>query len=107
MLITVSKWTHSKYNVSLILQKCLPDCDETHYSATVSSAPFRGCDFQNFGLSALCNFDDGSGGDKDMPSVHPPMWGSSVIEQYREVKIVFILCHKYLPSCAAGVTITS
>ena len=61
-------------------QHCLPDCEETHYKASVSAAPFRGCDFKNFGTSPLCNFES---------LTMPPMWGASVIEQYREGEIWF------------------
>ena len=61
-------------------QHCLPDCEETHYKASVSAAPFCGCDFKNFGTSPLCNFES---------MTMPPMWGASVIEQYREGEIRF------------------
>ena len=59
----------------LYFQHCLPDCEETHYKASVSAAPFRGCDFKNFGTSPLCNFES---------MTMPPIWGARVIEQYRE-----------------------
>ena len=62
------------------LQDCLPDCEETHYTASVSAAPFRKCDAKNLGLTALCSL-GGSGG--DMGEIEPPMWGESVINQYR------------------------
>ncbi len=39
--------------------RCLPDCDTTRYSASVSSAAFRDCDESNAGLSHLCDFDSG------------------------------------------------
>lgn len=61
-------------------QDCLPDCDETHYTASVSASPFRKCDYKNMGLTALCNL--GGSGD-ELGDVEPPMWGESVINQYR------------------------
>ena len=66
-------------------QDCLPDCEETHYTASVSAAPFRKCDFKNLGLTALCNIGGSGGGDGDMGEIEPPMWGESVINQYRSV----------------------
>ena len=67
-------------------QDCLPDCDETHYTASVSASPFRKCDFKNMGLTALCNLGGGGGsGGGDMGGIEPPMWGESVINQYRSV----------------------
>ena len=63
-------------------QDCLPDCEETHYTATVSSAPFRSCDHKNLGLTSLCNINgEDSGG---MAAIDPPIWGADVINQYRE-----------------------
>ena len=63
----------------------MPDCDETHYTASVSASPFRKCDYKNMGLTALCNL-GGSGG--EMGDIEPPMWGESVINQYRSVAAV-------------------
>ena len=60
----------------------MPDCDETHYTASVSASPFRKCDYKNMGLTALCNL--GGSGD-ELGDVEPPMWGESVINQYRLV----------------------
>ena len=65
-------------------QDCLPDCDETHYTASVSASPFRKCDFKNMGLTALCNLGGGGSGG-EMGEIEPPMWGESVINQYRSV----------------------
>ena len=62
-------------------QDCLPDCEETHYTATVSAAPFRSCDFKNLGLSSLCNMGDATGA---TANIDPPIWGANVISQYRE-----------------------
>ena len=53
---------------------CLPDCSSTMYSATVSSAPFRRCDYKNFGVSFLCKFEEGF--------IEPPIWGQKVRDQY-------------------------
>ena len=73
-------------NYILPLQQCLPDCEETHYTASVSAAPFRDCDLKNFGLSPLCTFGGSDGGQGDgAANVNPPIWGASVIEQYRGV----------------------
>jgi hypothetical protein len=60
-----------------VFQTCLPDCDETLYTASVSAAKFRPCDFKNLGQTPLCNL-----GDAD---ISPPIWGSSVLGQYSEV----------------------
>ena len=42
------------------MQYCLPDCDETLYSASVSASPFRACDSKNVGLTDLCDLGGGS-----------------------------------------------
>ena len=63
----------------LYSQHCLPDCEETHFKASASAAPFRGCDFKNFGISPLCNISTEEGAE----TLNPPIWGASVIEQYR------------------------
>ncbi len=59
-------------------EHCLPDCDETHYSASVSAAPFRKCDFKNLGLTELCDFGGGE------VSADPPIWGAEVLAQYKK-----------------------
>ena len=62
---------------------CLPNCEETTYTATVSAAPFRRCDFKTLGLNPLCNpagFDAKEGG---FDGMDPPMWGTSTLTQYR------------------------
>ena len=67
----------------LLLLNCLPNCEETTYTATVSAAPFRRCDFKTLGLNPLCNpagFDDKEGG---FDGMDPPMWGTSTLNQYR------------------------
>ena len=57
---------------------CLPDCITTMYSASVTAAPFRRCDYKNLGVSFLCNFDDQIQGKQ----IQPPIWGSNVLKQY-------------------------
>jgi hypothetical protein len=61
-----------------VFQTCLPDCDETLYTASVSAAKFRPCDYKNLGQSPLCNL-----GDKE---IYPPIWGSSVLDQYAKAE---------------------
>ena len=71
-------------------KRCLPDCEETQYTYSVSAAPFRGCDFKNLGLTPLCDVggfgSGGGGGDDDdhtgLAGMRPPMWGTRVIRQY-------------------------
>lgn len=53
---------------------CLPDCRTTIFSASVTAAQFRRCDYKNLGVSFLCNFEE---------NIEPPIWGKSVIDQYR------------------------
>ena len=55
---------------------CLPDCSKTLYHATVTAAPFRRCNFQNLGISHLCNFES--------KAIDPPVWGQPVLDQYLE-----------------------
>ena len=65
------------------IQHCLPDCEETQYTHSVSAAPFRGCDFKNLGLTPLCDMGGfGSEEDGDLAGISPPMWGTRVIRQY-------------------------
>jgi hypothetical protein len=40
----------------------------------VTAARFRPCDFKNLGLTSLCTF--------GKEGLYPPIWGSSVTEQY-------------------------
>ena len=54
---------------------CLPDCDKTIYTSSVTAAPFRPCDFRNLGTSFLCDFDQ---------KLYPPIWGQNVLSQYQE-----------------------
>ncbi len=50
---------------------CLPDCNGTIYSQTVTAVPYRRCDSKNLGVSYFCNIDDAS-----LPS--PPIFGAQV-----------------------------
>ena len=52
---------------------CLPDCSATLYTASVTAAPFRRCDYKNLGVSTLCDFED---------VLDPPIWGQQVLDQY-------------------------
>ena len=73
------------------LQHCLPQCEETDYITTVSAAPFRPCDFKNFGMSPMCDVStvitSATGELEVMENARskPPttMWGGGVIEKYR------------------------
>ena len=63
----------------------MPNCEETTYTATVSAAPFRRCDFRTLGMHPLCNparLDDNAG---RFSNVDPPFWGTSTLNQYRQV----------------------
>ena len=52
----------------------------------MSAAPFRVCDFKNFGILDLCHFGMTNVDESGSVTVDPPIWGASVIEQYREAK---------------------
>ena len=67
-----------------LVQHCLPDCEETHYTASLSAANFRRCDYKNLGMTPLCQLGDPENLGLDMGSISPPMWGGSVIDQYRK-----------------------
>ena len=69
----------------IISQQCLPDCDETLYTASVSAAPFRQCDFKNLGMNPMCDLDRSDPRATGFADVNPPMWGESVLEQYKLV----------------------
>ena len=68
----------------LFQQHCLPDCEETHYTAILSAAPFRRCDYKNLGMTPLCQFGDPEYLGSSVGSFSPPMWGGSVFDQYRK-----------------------
>ena len=63
-------------------RQCLPPCEETHYTVSVSAAPFRGCNNKNLGLTSLCDLESHG----DMAEVDPPIWGASVFSQYEATK---------------------
>ena len=51
---------------------CLPDCESTTYTTSVSATPLRRCDTKNIGLTMLCKFD----GDVPLPAI----WSHQVEE---------------------------
>ena len=57
--------------------QCLPDCTTTKYKTTISSAPFRGCDHTNIGVSPLCDLSTG----KNM-MMNPPIWKAALTNEY-------------------------
>ena len=67
------------------LQHCLPDCEETLYSAKVSAAPFHRCDFRTIQVNPLCNLATTEDSGTVLMMGTAPIWGASVIEQYRKV----------------------
>ena len=58
----------------------MPSCEETHYTVSVSAAPFRQCSNKNLGLTSLCDLESHG----DMAGVDPPIWGASVLRQYAQ-----------------------
>ena len=56
---------------------CLPDCTETQFSTSVTSVPFRRCDYKNLGVSYLCDF-------KNPYLPEPRIWGRQVLVEYDE-----------------------
>ena len=65
--------TNMKKTPSMTCDFCLPDCNTTMYTASVTAAPFRKCDYKNLGVSKLCSFDT---------KLSPPIWGQQVLSQY-------------------------
>jgi len=55
---------------------CLPDCESTIYTSSVSATPLRRCDTKNIGLTMLCKFN----GDVPLPAV----WSHQVLEEYKK-----------------------
>ena len=45
-------------NVPKDCDHCLPNCEETTYSSSVTSAPFRRCDYRSLGVSSVCRIFD-------------------------------------------------
>ena len=72
-----------------LLQHCQPDCEEIHYTAIPTAAPFRRCDVRSFGVNPLCDLaltmDDQENNSLEM--INPPLWGSKVMEEYRIVML--------------------
>ena len=58
---------------------CLPDCTTTKYKTKISSAPFKGCDHTNLGVSPLCDLS--TKGDENT-MMNPPMWKDTVEREY-------------------------
>ena len=54
---------------------CLPDCQQTIYETSITSAPFRRCDAKNLGTSLLCNLDPDA-------VANPPIWAHQVLDDY-------------------------
>ena len=59
-------------------ESCLPDCNTVMYTASVTAAPFRRCDYKNLGVSFLCTFED----QIDGKQIQPPIWAQNVLKQY-------------------------
>ena len=55
-------------------KECLPDCDTVIYEPSVSTIPFRRCDFRNLGVSPLCNLDD-------ILLPEPQIWAKQVLDE--------------------------
>ncbi len=55
---------------------CLPDCDTVIYEPSITTIPFRRCDFRNLGTSSMCNLDDAL-----LPE--PRIWARQVIKQLK------------------------
>ena len=72
-------------------QHCLPNCEDTTYTASVSATPFRRCDFKTLGLNPLC--DPGHIGDTEggggFQNMNPPIWAEKAYEEYQEWPPVF------------------
>ena len=62
-----------------LCKECLPDCSLTKYKTSISSAPFRGCDRTNLGVSPLCDL---SAGESMM--MNPPIWKDTIQGEYEQ-----------------------
>ena len=60
-------------------EHCLPDCRSTKFEATISSAPFKGCDRTNLGTSSLCDLSTNGS-----MMMNPPMWKQTVLDEYEK-----------------------
>ena len=61
---------------SEVCSRCLPDCKNTIYEASVSAAPFRPCDHTNLGTSPLC--------DLESSDFNPSIWTELVQTEYKD-----------------------
>ena len=74
-------WEAAEFRVNMkstpsqMCDSCLPDCNTTMFTASVTAAPFRKCDYKNLGVSKLCSFDT---------NLSPPIWGQQVLSQYKD-----------------------
>ena len=66
----------------IYFQHCLPNCEETTYTATVSAAPFRRCDFKTLGVNPLCDPSTFEESDEGFRGINPPIWGMSAFNHY-------------------------
>ena len=66
----------------LSIKHCLPNCEETTYSASVSVAKFRHCSSKNMGSNPMCKLPDTVTGAETSPG-NIPMWGTSVKDGYK------------------------
>ena len=73
-------------DLCMLLKHCLPNCEETRYTAVSSAAPFRQCDFRNFKTNPLCDLEMAADSNTSSAMNKPPMWGNRALEEYRRVK---------------------
>ena len=52
---------------------CLPDCSSTMYDSSVTTAPFRRCDYKNLGVSPLCSLNS---------DIQPQIWSENLFKEY-------------------------
>jgi amiloride-sensitive sodium channel len=71
---------------------CLPDCDTVIYEPSITTIPFRRCDFRNLGTSPMCNLDDAL-----LPE--PKIWARQVMKQLQvEQQLEMLNTFKYTSS---------
>ncbi len=58
---------------------CLPDCEVTSYSASVTTLPFRRCSEKNLGVSSLCDISNGF-----TNLAEPAIFAADLIREYDE-----------------------
>ena len=54
--------------------ECLPDCDKVQYDTSITTIPFRKCDFRNLGVSTLCSISN------PLPP-KPQIWSRQVLTE--------------------------